>query len=77
MDDDADRTYRLVRRAGHHQWEPWWTTLTHRSRFRISRLQARGTAQLMTSNLVPLHMCCKGDGRTSTGLKCRDWSDIL
>jgi hypothetical protein len=45
-------------------------------RFRISRLQARGTAQLMTSNLVPLHMCCKGDGRTSTGLKCRDWSDI-
>jgi hypothetical protein len=77
MDDDADRMYRRVSRAAHHEWEPGWTALTHRSRFRVSRLRPRRTAQLMTSNMVPLPVCRGGAaGRTSTGLKCRAWSGI-
>jgi len=71
MDDDADRMYRRVSRAGHRERVPWWTTLTPRS-----RLRPRGTAQLMTSHVVPLHVCCNGAGRTCTRLKCRDWSGI-
>ena len=76
MDDDADRMYRRVSRAGHHEWEPEWTTLTQRFRFRISRRRPRGTAQLLTSNVVQWQVCCKAAGRTSTRLKCRDWSGI-
>ena len=34
----------------YHKWEPEWMTLTQRSRFRISRLRPRGTAQLTTRN---------------------------
>ena len=63
-------------RAATAEWEPEWTTLTQRSRFRISRRRPRGTAQLLTSNAVPLPVCCKGAGRTFTRLKCRDWSGI-
>src|SRR5881397_2156973 len=76
MDDDADRMYRRVSRAARHEWEPRWTTLTQRSRFRISRLRPCGTAHLMTSTVIPLRVRCNGAGRTSTRLKCRDWSGI-
>jgi hypothetical protein len=70
MDDDADRTYRRVSRAARHKWEPWWTTLTHRSR------RPRGTAHVMTGNVVPFPVCCGVAGKTCTGLKCRGWSGI-
>jgi len=70
--DDADRIHRRASRADHNKWEPGWTTLTPRPRFRIYRLRPRGTAQLITSSVVSLHVFCSGAGRTSTRLKCHD-----